>query len=177
MAINLESLVNAALRVPSADRAHLRSFLTPTDIGPPHPTVAVHLAVFVEPFLRYVLEGRKTVESRFSVRPIPPYRSVAKGDVILLKRSGGPVVGMCEAAEAWDYVLDPTTWRSIRAEYAVALCAQDAIFWSQRQHARYATLIRIANVRRLEVPFEVPKRDRRGWVVFRRSAPPPILGI
>ena len=48
----------------------------------------LHLAVFLEPYLRYILEGKKTVESRFSGRRIAPYGNVQCDDVILLKRSG-----------------------------------------------------------------------------------------
>ena len=32
------------------------------------PLVSVHLAVLFEPYLQYVLDGKKTIESRFSVR-------------------------------------------------------------------------------------------------------------
>src|SRR5437867_4139305 len=55
---------------------------------------SLHLAVLLEPYLGYVLEGRKTVESRFSAVRCPPYRRVQSGDVVLLKSSGGPVEGI-----------------------------------------------------------------------------------
>ena len=128
----------------------------------------VHLAVFVEPFLEYVLSGRKTVESRFSSVRFPPFKRVARGDLVLLKASGGPVVGVCEVGAAWFYELEQESWSTIRREFARALCAEDPEFWQSREHAEYATLMYISRVKRLE-PIKWPKRDRRGWVVLRAS--------
>jgi hypothetical protein len=124
----------------------------------------LHVAVFVEPFLRFVLEGRKTVESRFSVRRSAPFGRVRPGDVVLLKRSGGPVVGVCEISDVWFYRLDPGTWSEIRREFSEALCAQDPGFWRARERASFATLMAIGHARRLR-PVAFPKRDRRGWVI------------
>jgi hypothetical protein len=128
------------------------------------PPVSLHLAVLVEPYLSFILDGRKTVESRFSVRPMPPYGCVDEGDVVLLKESGGPVVGAFTASSAWHYRLDPASWAELREEFTRAICAQDG-FWESRAAAEYATLIRITEVRHL-APVAVPKRDRRGWVVL-----------
>ncbi len=128
-------------------------------------SVSLHLAVFVEPYLGYLLDGRKTVESRFSLRRSPPYGRVDHGDLVLLKRTGGPILGLCEIAETWNYQLDSPSWSVIRAEFTEALCAQDPAFWQARQSASFATLMRVAAVRALP-PIHLPKRDRRGWVVL-----------
>jgi cytidylate kinase len=129
--------------------------------------VGVHLAIFVEPFLKFVLEGRKTIESRFSLTRRAPFKQVQPGDVVILKRSGGPIVGVCRVAQTWFYVLDPKSWKHVREEFAQRLCAEDPAFWSTRSCAKYATLLRIENVRALQ-PFRVSKKDRRGWLVLRR---------
>lgn len=128
------------------------------------PPVSLHLAVLVEPYLGFILRGAKTVESRFSVRPGPPYQRVARGDIVLLKASGGPIVGAFTASAVWSYRLDPSSWDEVRREFAVAMCAQDG-FWEDRSAAEYATLLRVSEVRRLH-PMTIPKKDRRGWVVL-----------
>jgi dephospho-CoA kinase len=135
----------------------------------------VHLAVFVEPFLEYVLSGRKTVESRFSAVRFPPYRRVSRGDLVLLKASGGPVVGVCEVGAAWFYRLEPDSWKTIRREFAAALCAENPEFWRMRAQAEFATLMYVARVKRLP-PVPWPKRDRRGWVVVRGANEGPLFG-
>ena len=66
---------------------------------------ALHLVVMREPFLKYLLDGSKSVESRFSQHRIAPYGRVGTGDVLLLKRNGGPIMGICRVQSAWFYVL------------------------------------------------------------------------
>lgn len=136
-----------------------------TELSSDTPSFAVHLAVLVEPYLRFILEGRKTVESRFSSKRIAPFNSVNKGDVVLLKRSSGPIVGICQLQNCWFYQLDPRTWSEIRAQYTKALCAQDPSFWETRRSAAYATLMRIGNVHELPA-IEHRQRNRRGWIVL-----------
>jgi len=130
---------------------------------------ALHLAILVEPYLQFILDGRKTVESRFSARRRAPYESVRGGDVVLLKRSGGPLVGISQVADVWFYRLDPKSWKAIRAEFTAALCAQEPAFWKQRRHASFATLMRLQHVRPIP-PIACAKRDRRGWVILQSPA-------
>ena len=125
----------------------------------------IHLAIFVEPYLSYILEGKKTIESRFGVTRRAPYRKVREGDILILKRSGGPVQGICEVSQVWFYELDKENRGTIEKDFAAALCAQDPSFWRDRKCASFATLMRIRNVRPLR-PFNIPKKDRRGWIHF-----------
>lgn len=128
---------------------------------------AIHLAILVEPYLQFILDGKKTVESRFSKNRIAPYCHIERNDIILLKKTGGPIVGVCQASDVWFYRLDPSSWEEIRNDFSEMLCAQDQNFWSQRQGASYATLIRLKNVKKIS-PFNFSKRDRRGWVVLNK---------
>jgi len=125
---------------------------------------ALHVAVFQEPFLTYVFEGRKRVESRFSQNQVAPFGEVHTGDVIALKRAGGPIVGVCLVNATWSYRLDPKTWSHIRERFAPLLCANNEEFWTSRKEARFATLIAIDRVQAVS-QIEYPKSDRRGWVV------------
>ena len=138
------------------------------------PSCGIHLAVFVEPFLGYVLDGSKTVESRFSVNRCAPFGKVSQGDVVLLKRAGGPVVGIARVRTVWSYELDKSSWTVIRKRFAAALRAQDPEFWERRQGASYATLMLLDQVLELN-PVEWEKRDRRGWVVVRSVGEPSLF--
>jgi hypothetical protein len=135
--------------------------------------IGIHLAVFAEPFLSLVLDGSKTVESRFSRVRCAPFELVSDGDIILLKRVGGPICGIVLARRAWFYELDKKALASIRKTYSSTICADDE-FWRRRRDACYATLIELAE------PTAIPatacaKRDRRGWVPLRPPQSP--LGI
>lgn len=154
-------LKQAASNVPAGSRWHdrLRMVLkNERDVG-------IHLGVFVEPFLKAILDGRKTIESRFALNRTPPFDRVQAGDLILLKRSGGPVVGIALAGETNSFELDEGIMDSIRDRFAKQLFAEDDEFWSARAEKRYATLIEIDEVTSIET-LNVEKRDRRGWVTY-----------
>jgi hypothetical protein len=123
----------------------------------------LHLAVFAEPYLSFVLNGKKTVESRFSSVRCAPYESVESGDIILLKQVSGPVVGICRATSATYYELDKARLLDLKHRFSKMICPANEKFWQDRAHASFATLITIADVWQHD-PFSVAKRDRRGWV-------------
>jgi hypothetical protein len=128
----------------------------------------IHLAVFVEPYLEYLLEGRKTIESRFSINRTAPFQQVQVGDLIVLKRTAGPVCAVCRVANVWFYRLDPDTWPEI-TQHAEALCMDSSSFWQKKSSASFATLMEVQDVHRLQ-EFVISKADPRSWVVLRSSS-------
>lgn len=131
-------------------------------------TAGVHLAVMVEPFLGYILDGRKTIESRFSKPLIAPYRRIAVGDIVLLK--AGCIVACFRAGSVEFIELDDEERRRIVRDHSGTICADEA-FWDARVDKRYCTLIGIEDVRQL-TSLKVDKRDRRGWLVLREAPRP-----
>jgi hypothetical protein len=134
------------------------------------PSVGVHLAVMVEPFLGYLFDGSKTIESRFSARRIAPYEQVATGDLVLLK--AGPVVGCFGVSTVTFLTLRDGQLQQVRDQYAEQIRVLGDQFWLARAEKRYATLLGVDTVRRLP-PLPVTKRDMRGWAVLRRVPPLP----
>jgi hypothetical protein len=127
--------------------------------------VGVHLAVFVGPYLEAILDGRKTVESRFTVHRCTPYGRVQRGDIIILKKSGGPVIGLALAGKAEYYELTPSVFNELRSRFARQLFAEDDDFWTLRAEKRFATLIEIDDTVQIDT-LAIDKRDRRGWVTY-----------
>lgn len=126
----------------------------------------LHLAVFSEPFLTHVLEGKKTKESRFSKHRIVPYEHVREGDVVLMKATGGPVVAAYRVGRVSFYMLDQGVLEVIRARDGAGLCVDSEIFWKSKAKSARATVMEITDVKRLE-PIMCTKQDRRGWVVLK----------
>jgi hypothetical protein len=123
---------------------------------------SLHVAVMHEPFLSLLLDGTKTIESRFSVKRVRPFEAVREGDVLALKRQSGPVVGLALVASARFYELNSAVLEDLRGKFAAQIAATDDDFWRQRAHTAYATLIDV--VRPSSLPAVVlRKRDRRGW--------------
>ena len=127
---------------------------------------SLHLGIFIEPYLSFILKGRKSVESRFSLVRQPPWGRVQSGDVLVMKRSGGPVLGIGLIANAWSYELDEEAWPELRDRFREPLAMDEKTLWNRFERAAFATLMLLEEVRALQ-PFAVSKKDRRGWVVLR----------
>ncbi len=128
-------------------------------------TFGLHLAIFIEPYLKFILEGKKTVESRFSKHKVAPYQKIRSGDIILLKRSGGPILGICQVVKVWFIRLNPRKLTEIKQNFTDSLCIKDSSFWKNKKEATYATLMKIIHPVNIE-PVKFIKHDRRGWVVL-----------
>jgi hypothetical protein len=130
-------------------------------------TIALHLAILVNPYLQLLLDGQKTVESRFSTNRRAPYNQIQNGDVVLLKHSGGPITGIGLVVETTFYQLTPEVLRGIREQFADELAISDPSFWLDRERASFATLLRLSQVRTIP-PIPYLKRDQRAWVILKQ---------
>jgi len=127
-----------------------------------------HLAIFNSPFLDLILEGRKTIEGRFSKVRCAPFGVIEEGDMVLMKESGGLVRGSFVVAKVESFEnLTEEKLKELEARYSESLCANaDPQYWQRRRASKYATLMHVAQPTRFERPFPFPKKDRRGWVVL-----------
>jgi ASC-1-like (ASCH) protein len=123
----------------------------------------LHLAVLVAPFLDYILQGRKTVESRFGDTRGLPFGRIMPNDLIMLKRPAGPVVGIARVSRSMSMRLSEESWPQLQA-LSDQLCVNDQ-FWSERRHKRYATIAFLDDMRALPALL-IEKTDRRGWVIL-----------
>lgn len=133
-------------------------------------SVRIHLAVFNEPFLSLVFNGKKKIESRFSMNKISPYKKIKKGDVVILKKSGGLVTGIFVAGNVkFFHKLNKSLMKQIETEYGELICsAYDKDFWKNRDRTNYASLIEVKKIKKLP-PFKSDKKDRSGWSVLREE--------
>lgn len=127
-----------------------------------------HLAIFTPPFLDLILEGKKTLEGRFSKVRCAPFGVVELGDTVLMKEVGGLVKGSFVVAKVESFEnLTPERLKELEARYSESLYANvDPEYWHRRRVSKYATLMHVASPTRFEQPFPFPKKDRRGWVVL-----------
>lgn len=130
-----------------------------------------HLAIFRQPFLDLVLDGRKTVESRFSrVRGLP-FGMVSEGDRVFCKESGGMILGEFSVGKVLTYSsLDRLLLKEIEGKFDEQMCANvEPFFWRNRSSARYATLVFVDTPVRYETPASIRKTDRRSWVILEKE--------
>lgn len=124
----------------------------------------IHLGVFSEPCLTYMLEGKKTIESRISKKRIAPYDKINKDDIVIVKKSGGGVVAYFTIKEIKFINLNEVSINEIKDKYNDELCVSEE-FWEQKKESSYATLMFIDRLVKLE-PFKVNKRGMQTWVVL-----------
>lgn len=136
-------------------------------------TVALHLAILSNPYFKLVLNGKKTLESRFSKDRRAPYQQVSKGDIILLKQSGKPIAGISLVEDASFIRLTAGSLGNIRDQFAEELYIEADSFWTEKATASFATILRLTHVKST-LPILFKKRDQRAWVVLcsRRSQLP-----
>lgn len=127
--------------------------------------IGIHVAIFSEPYLSYVLDGHKTIESRFSKNRCAPFGGISSGDIILIKEVAGPICGLALAKQVWFYNLQLDSLDAIRDKFADRICG-DAAFWEARRESTYVTLIALDEIAAIE-PVKYNKQDRRGWVPLR----------
>lgn len=146
---------------------------------------ALHLAVLREPHLSRLMSGEKTVEGRACRVRRAPMGVVRTGDVVLVKRAAGPVVGWCTVRAVSTFDLAESDLAVIRAHHDEAMGRPGPDFWgavegsASAPGARFLTIIELAGVRGIVEPVPCGKSDRRAWVVLRprrdrtRRAPAP----
>lgn len=126
----------------------------------------LHLAILRPPYLNLIVDGTKTIESRFNTKRAEPYGRVAVGDLVLLKESGRPITNYFFAAAVNSFALSEEVIEEVRREYAASICAvNEEEFWREKASSKYCTLVEVGERGSLE-PLRVTKRDQRGWVAF-----------
>jgi hypothetical protein len=129
-----------------------------------------HLAVMTGHYLDRLLDGTKTIESRFTRHRIAPFERVASGDVIFFKPAGGPITAAGLAGPVQHLDLGITPLQKVAEQYGAAIAPAETSFWADRAAARYATLVTMVGVIQTQ-PVPIQKRDRRGWVVLDHGLP------
>jgi hypothetical protein len=124
-----------------------------------------HLAVFIAGVAEKILSGEKKVEIRLSQNRTLPYLEIAKDDEILLKSSGGKVIGKTFVENVLYY--DRLTPKIIEALKQVHFedAAMDQSFWKNKINAKFATVIFLKNSQKFITPIAFRKNDRRAWLI------------
>ncbi|MFZ1397299.1 MAG: hypothetical protein WAS33_10400, partial [Candidatus Promineifilaceae bacterium] len=125
-----------------------------------------HLAILNGDYIEKILSHRKTIESRFSKKQIPPFRQIGAGDVLFLKQSAGDLLGLALVSQAEFFdSLDHGKVENLMARYQEQLQLDDD-FIKRKRDSNYASLMHIDAV--LATPaISIKKRDRRSWVTMK----------
>lgn len=128
-----------------------------------------HLAVMRQPYMDYVMQGLKKVESRFSKKICAPYRCVNKGDIVLFKETGGAIRALSRVTEVkyYGYLNQEQTMGLMSNHKEELMLSED--FIEEKRESHFASIFYLGEV--LPVPsIKVEKRDMRSWVVLNNDS-------
>jgi len=126
-----------------------------------------HIAIFNGNLANLILQGEKTIETRFSKSKIDPFGKVSAGDLVFIKPSGKDLIGQFRIKKVVFYDgLTLTDLKQLKEVYGKEIAA-DEKFWKEKESCKYATLIFIGEVQTfITPPIRFNKRDQRGWVIL-----------
>ncbi len=127
-----------------------------------------HLAIFKGEGAKFILSGKKSMESRFSQRRDVPFGQISKGDLVYIKQSGEDIIGQFRVKKVIFYDgLTEEDLEQIKRTYSDAIVQVDG-YWKEKKGSKYGTLIFIGEVDPfITSPLKFPKKDLRGWVVLK----------
>lgn len=124
----------------------------------------LHLAIFSHGSINDIFTGKKTLDARFSKIRCKPYGAIEKGDLVLMKRSGGKLLGYFVAGEVKFFKdLSPIRLEKLVKKHWNKLSISEE-FWKERKDAKYLTLIEITKPTKFRTAVNVVKKDLSGWV-------------
>lgn len=127
-----------------------------------------HLVILQKPYLDAILEGTKTIESRFLKTHRQPFGSVEAADTLIFKQSSGLVRAIAKAAQVQYYEnLTPGRMAQIKAAHNSDIGGNNA-YWQQKTGSSCGVLIWLTEIETIE-PVRINKKDRRAWVVLKKG--------
>ncbi len=125
----------------------------------------VHIAIMDKNTIDMILNGEKTIESRFSKNKISPFNKVAVGETVYLKESGKDIIASFDIEKVVFYDnLTSDKVELISSKYNNQINAQDS-YWSHKLNSNYGTLMWINNVKKIK-PIKISKKGRQGFVSY-----------
>ncbi len=127
-----------------------------------------HLVILKKPYLDAILEGRKTIESRFYRTRHRWLSQISAGDKLFLKASSGPVMATATVAEVRLFDnLNPRQIAGLKEKYNQQILG-DEQYWEEKANSRFGILVWLKDVN-LITPRNIRKFDWRAWVVLSKT--------
>jgi ASC-1-like (ASCH) protein len=127
-----------------------------------------HLVILKKTYIDAILNGRKTVESRFYPTKQKWLSQVDPGDKLFLKASSGPVMATAtvETVKNFDN-LDALQIEELKKRYNRQILG-DEQFWQEKSNSKFGILCWLKDVGPITPRF-IHKADWRAWVVLTKN--------
>ena len=124
-----------------------------------------HLVILKKAYIKAILSGQKTIESRFTLTKRVYFGRVLAGDKLFLKESSGPVCAVATAASVKNFTgLTPERISELKEKYNLLILGSNQ-YWQGRMDCKFGLLVLLKDTRAIK-PVLIGKRDWRAWVVL-----------
>jgi ASC-1-like (ASCH) protein len=118
-----------------------------------------------KPYIDAILDGRKTVESRFYRTKHKWLSQISAGDKLFLKASSGPVMATATVTDVKLFDnLTPRQIAELKKQYNQHIIG-DEQYWQEKNNSKFGILVWLKDVRPIPHRF-IKKFDWRAWVVL-----------
>lgn len=124
-----------------------------------------HIAILRQPFFNMILDGSKTIESRFSFNKIAPFNKISAGDTIYLKETGKNITAKAIAKKVMFFNLTPQIVEEIRVKYGKAIGTDNFADWESTKQKKFCTLVWLENVEKID-EIKVKRSNGSAWFVL-----------
>jgi ASC-1-like (ASCH) protein len=127
-----------------------------------------HLVILKKTYIDAIVDGRKTIESRFYQTRHRWLSQINAGDKLFLKASSGPVMATATVADVKHF--DNLTARQVaelQKQYNQQICG-DEQYWRDKKNSRFGVLVWLKDVKQID-PLSIRKFDWRAWVVLTKT--------
>lgn len=133
--------------------------------------MSIHVAILKKPYVKLILSGQKTIESRLTRTAQPPFRAIQTGERLFIKASSGPfmataLAGLIEQHQG----LEPRDIQRLNRRHNRAVCG-DPAYWELKSQSRFAVFIHLEQVEPIDVGPKYVK-SMRAWHVLDESLSP-----
>jgi len=121
--------------------------------------MSIHVAILYQRYIKLILNGHKTVESRLTRTARAPFGRIQPGQRIYFKASCGPMMATAVAGAVRAFEnLSPDRIDRLRKRWNKRVCGNED-YWQSKQHSRFATFVSLNRVEAIEVgPQLAPSR-------------------
>jgi hypothetical protein len=132
----------------------------------------IHVAILKPGYIRDILAGSKTIESRLTKTMQPPHGKIETGERLFLKASGGAFMATAIAGTVHTFEdMGPTDVKQLRKRYGKPIGGDDA-YWDMKWDSRFATLIELKEVEPLSVGPKYKVAYMKAWYVLDEKLSP-----
>ena len=124
-----------------------------------------HLVILKKVYLDLILDGRKSVESRFTKTRCAPFGRISIGDKLFLKQSSGAVCARATVSKVKEFTnLTEEKVNKLKKQYNHLICGVEG-YWQEKRECGFGVLVWLKDVKPVE-PVRIDKKDWRAWVVL-----------